>query len=73
MTSAVFHDGSFGPEATHILGEGYERACALIGGTSDEELRRTIAKRILDLARGGEMDPGRLCEAALGATPNSGL
>lgn len=71
MTIAISwdgHDGSFGPEATRIFGEAYERACALLADNSNEMILRTIATRILELARRGEWDPVRLCEAALGAS-----
>jgi hypothetical protein len=74
MTLAISwdgHDGSFGPEATRIIGEAYERACALLADNSNEAIRKTIAKRILELAGRGEWDPARLCEAALGASENT--
>ena len=57
---------SFDPEATRVLGQAFDMACALLGHTSQPTaVREAIAKRILEAAKAGERDPSRLREAGL--------
>jgi hypothetical protein len=52
---------SFGPAAIEAMPKAFEEACtALQVYASDEEGREIIATRIIDLARGGLIDPTAL-------------
>jgi hypothetical protein len=52
------------------MGIAFETALAALHTQGDvEPLRETIARIIIDLAKTGERDPERLCEAALKAVP----
>jgi hypothetical protein len=56
----------FDPETTRIMGVAFEMARAAVkrdwGGLYASHI---IAKRIIELAKGGERNPDLLCEAAL--------
>jgi hypothetical protein len=70
MTAAhPFHQGAvFDPAATHLMGEAFDCACRSLPVSRDLDVLRTmIARRIIELARGGERDPERLCERAIEA------
>ncbi len=55
----------FEPEATGAMGEAFEAACRELHGGGDAEVRKLIAKRIIETASEGELDPVRLRAAAL--------
>jgi hypothetical protein len=57
--------GVFEPEATGAMGEAFEAACRELHGRGDAEVRKLIAKRIIETASEGELDPVRLRAAAL--------
>jgi hypothetical protein len=59
----------FDPTATHAMGEAFDCACRLLHdiGELDNALKQVIAKRIIEVARGGERNPNKLCEHALQA------
>jgi hypothetical protein len=58
----------FDPEATRILGNAFDSACALVGHTPQPTATwEAIAKNILEAAKQGERDPRRLREAGLTA------
>jgi hypothetical protein len=60
----------FDAETTRLMGIAFETALAALHTQGDvEPLRETIARIIIDLAKTGERDPERLCEAALKAVP----
>ena len=60
----------FDAEITRVMGIAFETAVAALHGQGDvEPPRDTIARTIIDLAKTGERDPERLCEAALNAVP----
>ena len=60
----------FDAETTRLMGIAFETAVAALHTQGDvEPLRETIARIIIDLAKTGERDPERLCEAALKAVP----
>ena len=63
---------TFDPEATLILGQAFDMACALLGHTPQPTaVREAIAKSIIEAAKAGERDPVRLREAGLAALRNS--
>lgn len=56
----------FAPELTSVMGDAYERAIATLPDIQTELLlRELVAKRIIRLARRGELDPEHLCSSAL--------
>jgi hypothetical protein len=58
----------FDPETTRLMGIALETACqALRGQGLDDPPREAIARVIINLAKGGERNPDRLCDAALQA------
>jgi hypothetical protein len=71
MTATVipfFHDASFDPEATHIMGQAFECACKSLHDVGQPEMvKNVIAKRIIEIAKTGERDPNQLCKRALKA------
>jgi hypothetical protein len=63
---------AFDPEATNVLGQAFDMACALLGHTPQPTAaREAIAKSIIEAAKAGERDPVRLQEAGLAALNNS--
>ena len=63
---------AFNPEATRVLGQAFDMACALLGHTPQPTaVREAIAKSIIEAAKAGERDPVRLREAGLAALRNS--
>jgi hypothetical protein len=63
---------TFDPEATLILAQAFDMACALLGHTPQPTaVREAIAESIIEAAKAGERDPVRLREAGLGALNNS--
>jgi hypothetical protein len=59
---------AFDPEATRILGQASDMACALLGHTPQPTaVREAMAKSIIEAAKAGERDPVRLREAGLAA------
>ena len=59
---------AFDPEATRVLGQAFDMACALLGRTPQPTaVREAIAKSIIEAAKAGERDPVRLREAGLAA------
>jgi hypothetical protein len=68
-----FQDVFFGPDATRAMGVAFDKACRSLPG-QPSIVREVIAKRIIDLARGGDSDPDHLCDVTLktlGCDPNS--
>jgi hypothetical protein len=56
----------FDPETTRVMGVALEMVCAALRtGDRDDEVKRTIATKIIDLARAGERNPDVLCEKVL--------
>ena len=65
------HAELFDDEATRIMGEAFDAACAQLGDI-DEPARETIAGRIIAAAKKGERDPLRLRDAGIeAATPRA--
>jgi hypothetical protein len=58
----------FDDTATRVMGEAFDLACEKLGDMGQPPfVREGMAKRIIEAARGGERDVGRLQEAALAA------
>jgi hypothetical protein len=61
-----FRTAAFDPDMTHVMGEAFDRACRDLHDVGQPDLiKEVIASRIIDAARDGERDPGRLCRLAL--------
>jgi hypothetical protein len=60
------NDHAFGPEEVAILTRAFDEALSKLGLVNrDDPATRTVAKRIIELAKLGERDPIRLRDAAL--------
>ena len=55
----------FDDAATLAMGEAFDRACKSLRHFGSAFVREIIAKRIIDAAKDGERDPGRLHQQAL--------
>ena len=65
-TGRSVQNDAFDPETLRAMGVAFDRACAALrsfgrAGTVQE----IIAQEIVDRAKEGERDPGRLCEQSL--------
>jgi hypothetical protein len=70
MPIRAYLDGlRFDPEAIRLMGVAFEMALVALQRTdgSVNPTRDAVAHKIIDLAKAGERDPERLCEAALQA------
>jgi hypothetical protein len=70
----VISDRSFDAEAVASIGEAFDKACEEMRDKPQPDwFQETIAKRLIDIAAGGERDPEKMCESALtslGLVPN---
>ena len=59
----------FDPETTRLMGIAFEMALVALERTDGpvNPTRDAVAQKIIELAKAGENDPERLCEAALQA------
>jgi hypothetical protein len=64
------HNDAFDDEATRIMGEAFDAACALLSAPN-YSVREAIADRIIDAAKHGERDPIRLRDAGIAAIKRS--
>ena len=56
----------FDPETTRAMGAALEMACvALRTGDCADDVKQSIANKIIALAKGGERNPDVLCEQVL--------
>jgi hypothetical protein len=63
-----FRGAAFNYDATQAMGEAFDRACHALHDIGQPDLvREIIARRIIEVARNGERDPGELCARALKA------
>ena len=71
MTTNPFAEqGAFAPEATAAMGEAFDAACEELRDVGDLQLvRKLLARRIIETARTGELDPVRLRAEALSGFP----
>jgi hypothetical protein len=59
-------DGAFDAEATALLAQAFEKACAALHDRGQPVIvREIIARRIIEIAGRGERDPDELYVAAL--------
>jgi hypothetical protein len=57
---------NFDAETTRVLGVAFELTCiALRVGDCDDDVKQTIANKIIALAKAGERHPDTLCEELL--------
>ena len=62
----VRHVCVFDPESVTVLSTAYANALNVLGGRGQIPMaQQVIAKRIIAVAGRGELDPNRLCKAAL--------
>jgi len=67
MPITPFLDGkTFDPETKRVMGVAFELACIALGLRDRGDLANAmVAKRIIELAKAGELNPDILCEEAL--------
>ena len=67
MPITPFLDGfKFEPETTRIVGVAFEMTCSALKYTSRPDVaHEAVAKRIIELAKNGVLNPDRLCERVL--------
>ena len=65
----LIREAAFAPEVIQVMVDAWEKACSQLPdkGKSDH-VKELLAKQIIELARSGERDVGRLCQQALKAT-----
>jgi hypothetical protein len=61
MPIRLIHSVAFDAETTQLLGLAYERAAAALA-PDDRAAREAVARRIIEAARRGERDFGKLVE-----------
>jgi hypothetical protein len=70
MDGSLFSEAAFSPEQTQVMGLAYERACLTLPGNGYASiLKEIIARRIIEAAQRGELDPQRLYEEAVTGIP----
>jgi hypothetical protein len=68
MPVTPYLDGfSFDGEAKRVMGIAFEMTCVVLRVKRTDPMAEKVAKSIIELARHGERDPDRLCDAALDA------
>ena len=60
-----FDSSKFDPETNRVMGVAFEMALAALQLGDQSNLWERIAKRIIELAKTGELNPDLLCEAVL--------
>jgi hypothetical protein len=66
MNIVPIQDVSFDDRATVAMGEAFDQACGSLGHLAcADKVRELIAKRIIEAATNGELDPTRLHSQAL--------
>jgi hypothetical protein len=67
MSITEFLDGfKFDPETRRVMGVAFEMACATLKFADQTYVaHEVIAKRIIELAKNGVIDPDQLCDQAL--------
>ena len=66
---AYLNGHRFDAETTRLIGIAFEMALVMLQRTDRivNPTRDTVAQKVIELAKAGERDPERLCEAALRA------
>lgn len=67
ITNYIQRTAAFGPDAVSAMGDAYERALKTFPTPPPQNVREVIATRIIQLAKTGERDPEKLCDAGLAA------
>jgi hypothetical protein len=68
----VSRHAAFDPDATHAMGEAYDKVCASLHDVGQPNIvREVIANLIIEEASKGERDPARLCAKVLMAFGNA--
>jgi hypothetical protein len=66
MIIVPIQDASFDDKATRSMGAAFDQACSSLGRLErSANVRELLAKRIVEAARNGELDPVRLRSHAL--------
>jgi hypothetical protein len=66
MNIVPIQDASFDDKATLAMGAAFDQACSSLRHlTRSEKVRELLARRIIEAARNGELDPARLYSQAL--------
>jgi hypothetical protein len=67
MAITPFLDGfKFDPEAKRIMGVAFEMTCAALKYAKQPDVaHEAVARKIIELAKNGVLDPDRLCERVL--------
>jgi hypothetical protein len=66
MDITFIRDGCFDDKALAAMGIVFDQACCSLGHVArDEKVREILAKRIVEAARSGELDPIRLHSRAI--------
>jgi hypothetical protein len=60
-----FQDAALGPAATALMIDSFDQAMERFGGVPGKSCMDAMAGRVVEAARSGERDAGRLAEAAL--------
>jgi hypothetical protein len=62
----LLKETAFDPDAVNILVSAYDECLKRLQLADKEDpITGTLARKIIDVARGGERDPSRLCQQAL--------
>jgi len=59
------HGEKFDGETTRVLGVAFELVCAALRVGDSDDVKQTIANKIIFLAKAGERRPDALCEQVL--------
>jgi len=63
----LLKETSFDPEAVRRLVTAFEESCRSLGLAEGDARRDLVAKKVIEIAQGGERDPERLRERAIAA------
>jgi hypothetical protein len=63
--SPMFQRLAFDPDTIHAMGGAFDDVCRTLAADRRDLASRLIARKIIELARAGERDRGRLCRETL--------
>ena len=63
--SPMFQRLAFDPDTIHAMGAAFDDVCRTLAADRHDLASRLIARKIIELARGGERDRARLCSETL--------
>jgi len=61
----TFQHPAFDPDTVRLVGAAFDDVCRALAADRRDLASRLIARKIIDLARGGERDRARLCGETL--------